>query len=271
MPKSLKLLPKPVQKTIHKFALSSKYRILGSNSIRGMIFPSDFDVEVNVNKSTRADALANELQTKIKNIDKDIIFLEFKAGLDKNRTPLKWTKQEVLNGFKCDKSLAEALTENTIIKLDLIIPIGNTYADVGQVYKYKQDTQTNEDIEKELEVDIDEYKSTNKLKALKRLYSVLSFEPTKNKASLDELEVFFNSIVGYANKIKSDLEIIIRLLEHGKTIKQLKPFIEDIEVRLGNIAKIKVKLITKADIERTTQNLQRYINNKSEREVKKFI
>jgi predicted nucleotidyltransferase len=270
MPKSLKLLPKPVQKTIHKFALSSKYRILGSNSIRGMIFPSDFDVEVNVNKSTRADALANELQTKIKNMDKDIIFLEFKAGLC-DGMPMKWTKQEVLAGSKCGKSLAEALMENTIIKLDLIIPIGNTYADVGQVYKYKQDTQTNEDIEKSMETEIDEYKKTNKLKALKRLYSVLSFEPTKNKKSLDELEVFFNSIVGYANKIKSDLEIIIRLLDHGKTIKQLKPFIEDIEVRLGNIAKIKVKLTNKEDIQRTVQNLQRYINNKSEREVKKFI
>ena len=270
MPKPISLLPKPVQKTIHHFALSSKYRILGSNSIRGMIYGSDFDVEVKVAKTTRAEVLANELQTKIKNMNKDAIFLEFKAGLCDD-IPMKWTKQEVLAGFKCDKSLAESLTEDTIIKLDLIIPIGNTYVDIGEVYKYKQDNQTNEDIEKDLEADIDEYKSTNKLKALKRLYSVLSFEPTKNKASLDELEVFFNSIVGYANKIKSDLEIIIRLLEHGKTIKQLKPFIEDIEVRLGNIAKIKVKLTTKADIQRTITNLQRYINNKSEREVKKFI
>jgi hypothetical protein len=235
-----------------------------------MIYPSDFDVEVSVKKSTRADVLANELQKRIKNIDKDVIFLEFKAGLCEGKQ-MKWTKQEVLAGSKCDKSLAEALTEDTIIKLDLVIPIGNTYADIGQVYQYRQDTQTNEEIELELEADIDEYKSTNKLKALKRLYSVLSFEPTKNKKSLDELEEFFNSIVGYANKIKADLEIILRLLEHGKTIKRLKPFIEDIEVRLGNIARIKVKLTTKADIERTIANLQRYINTKSIVQVKKFL
>jgi predicted nucleotidyltransferase len=270
MPKSITLLPKKVQKTIHSFALSSKYRILGSNSIRGIIFPNDVDVEVKVAKTTRAEALAKHLQSKIKNIDKDTIFLEFKTGLC-DGIPMKWSKQEILNGSKCDKSLAEALTEDTIIKLDLIVKVGETYIDVGQVYKYKQDNQTNEDIEKDLEADIDEYKKTNKLKALKRLYSVLSFEPIKNKKSLDELEDFFNSIVGYANKIKSDLEIIIRLLEHGKTMKQLNPFIEDIEVRLGNIAKIKVKLTNKEDIKRTITNLQRYINNKSEREVKKFI
>ena len=235
-----------------------------------MIYPSDVDVEVSVKKSKREEALANELQKKIKNMDKDTIFLEFKAGLCDGK-PMKWTKKEVLAGSKCGKSLAEALTEDTIIKLDMIVKIGETYADVGQVYKYRQDTQTNEDIEKDLEADIDEYKKTNKLKALKRLYSVLSFEPVKNKASLDELEDFFNSIVGYANKIKSDLEIIIRLLEHGKTMTELKPFIEYCAVRLGNIARLKVKLSSKADIQRTIMNLQKYINDKSINEVKKFI
>lgn len=271
MPKPLKLLPKAVQKNIHNFALSSKYRILGSNSIRGIIFPSDFDVEVSVDKSTRADALAHELQIRIKDLDdKDAIFLELKAGLCDGKQ-IKWTKEEVLAGSKCGKSLAEALTENTIIKLDMIIKIGETYADIGQVYKYRQDIQTNEELEKELEADIDEYKGSNKLKALKRLYSVLKFEPTKNKVSLDELEDFFNSIVGYANHIKSNLEIIIRLLEHGKKLKDLRPFIDDCRVRLGNIARLKVKLTTKADIQRTIANLQRYINDKSEVEVKKFI
>ena len=270
MTKSLSLLPKAVQKNIHKFALSSKYRILGSNSIRGLIFPSDVDVEVSVKKSKREEVLAQHLQSKLKNMNKDAIFLEFKAGLC-DRTPMKWDKQEVLAGSKCGKSLAEALTEDTIIKLDMIVKIGETYADVGIVYKYKQDNQTNEDIEKDLEADIDEYKSTNKLKALKRLYSVLSFEPTKNKKSLDELEVFFNGIVGYANKIKADLEIIVRLLEHGKTIEQLQPFIDDIVVRLGNIARLKVKLSNKTNIKRTIQNLQKYINDRSIVEIKKFL
>jgi predicted nucleotidyltransferase len=270
MPKSLKLLPKPVQKSIHHFSLSSKYRILGSNSIRGMIYPSDIDVEVSVDKSTRADALAHELQSRVKNMDKDVIFLEFKAGLC-DGVPMKWSKSEVLAGSKCGKSIAEALTENTIIKLDLIVPVGETYSDVGEVYMYKQHKMSNEELEKELEADIDEYKGSNKLKALKRLYSVLKFEPTKNKVSLDELEDFFNSIVGYANKIKSDLEIIIRLLEHGKKLKDLRPFIDDCRVRLGSIARLKVKLTTKADIQRTIANLQRYINDKSEVEVKKFI
>ena len=270
MPKPMDLLPKKVSKTIHHFSLSSKYRILGSNSIRGMIYPSDFDIEVKVSKNTRADALAKKLQYKVKYMDKSVIFLEFKAGLFEGK-PMKWTKEEVIKGVKNGKSLAEALTEDTIIKLDLIIPIGETYADVGEVYQYRQDKQTNEDIEKDLEADIDEYKSTNKLKALKRLYSVLSFEPTKNKASLDELETFFNSIVGYANKIKADLEIIIRLLDHGKTMTELKPFIEDCAVRLGNIARLKVKLSSKENIKRTIMNLQRYINDKSIVEVKKFL
>lgn len=270
MPKPMDLLPKKVSKTIHNFSLSSKYRILGSNSIRGMIYPSDVDVEVKIAKTTREEALANELQTKIKNMDKDAIFLEFKAGLC-DGVPMKWNKKEVLAGSKCGKSLAQSLTENTIIKLDMIIKIGETYADVGQVYQYRQTKQTNEDIEKDLEADIDEYKKTNKLKALKRLYSVLSFEPVKNKTSLDELETFFNSIVGYANKIKSDLEIIIRLLEHGKTMTELKPFIEDCAVRLGNIARLKVKLTSKADIQRTITNLQRYINDKSIVEIKRFL
>ena len=270
MTKALSLLPKAVQKNIHKFAVSSKYRILGSNSIRGLIYGSDFDVEVSVKKSKREEALANELQKRVKNMNKDAIFLEFKAGLCDGKQ-MKWTKEEVLAGSKCGKSLAEALTENTIIKLDMIIKIGETYADVGQVYQYRQDKQTNEDIEKDLEADIDEYKSTNKLKALKRLYSVLSFEPTKNKASLDELETFFNSIVGYANKIKADLEIIIRLLDHGKTMTELKPFIEDCAVRLGNIARLKVKLSSKENIKRTIMNLQRYINDKSIVEVKRFL
>jgi hypothetical protein len=306
MPKKLSLIPKNVAKNIEHFSLSQKYRILGSNSIRGLIYPSDFDVEVKVPNETRSNTLAKHLQNKVKTM-KDSIFIELKCGLDhrfvdgyenapnaykiriKNANTreekdklirdlyvLRWSKKDVLRG-KIElidgmyKSLADCLEDNSIIKLDLIIPIGDTYAELGEVYKYRQDKETFDDLESALENDVEEYKGKEKLKALKRLFSILKLAPTENKKHIKELEDFFNSEVGYANKIRSDLMIVLTLLENGKTISQLSPFIEDLKVRLGNIARIKVELGTKKDIEDTIERLRLFINHHSEEVVKRFI
>ena len=45
MKKNISMLPQPVQNAIHMFDLHGKTSMIGSNSIRGNLFGSDYDIE----------------------------------------------------------------------------------------------------------------------------------------------------------------------------------------------------------------------------------
>jgi hypothetical protein len=156
---------------------------------------------------------------------------DFKCGIDSNNESLHWTKKEVLNNKKLllNKSyitLEEAIQQKSTIKIDVISYINNTFIEISENYYIKLKNNSNFN-EKELnetniinsikESEKEELKDDNFNKALKRQFS-WRYAKNKDDPKLKELEQFFNSDIGILNKTRSDLDVLILLLEKVKDI-----------------------------------------------------
>ena len=77
--KSLKEINNNTADVIHKFALTSKVKFLGSNSKKGVLYPSDFDLFSPIKEDS--SALAKHFQQVFKKPFKYL--MEFKCGKNK--------------------------------------------------------------------------------------------------------------------------------------------------------------------------------------------
>ena len=298
--KKTSILPKPLQKVIHKYAVHGNYKLVGSSATRGNLYWSDLDVETHL--TGRADALADKFMKVAREKD-DVIWIELKTGLDdrlnteskimnapyvsasdkktlkklsglekeefiRNFYILRWSRKEVAQGWKellggQQKTLVDAVQDDTILKLDLVVPKGNQLYDLSEMYFYKQTESSRDEIIKQLEDDLDYYKSSNTFKSLKRLYSILKMNDEEEKMKL--LDDFFNSSTGYLNKIISDLMILDVIPSDFKT----EPYLMDIQIRLGNLAQVPKKLIPMVltNRKKAIEELRKIVN----RESKDFI
>ena len=142
-------------------------------------------------------------------------------------------------------SLEEALLDDTIIKLDIIIPVGDRFAEVSEMYIYKQSTDNNKTITESLANDIEMYRHENSMKSLKRLYSILELN-NANDRRLPKLQEFFNSEYGLLNKCINDLSILLLLTEkHNVPFRQIVSNTQMIKdnISLSSIAS-KEKILT---------------------------
>lgn len=139
---------------------------------------------------------------------------------------LRWTRDDIINGYislidGSKYSLEEALMDDTVIKLDIIIPVGDRFAEVSEMYIYKQSTDNNKTITESLANDIEMYRYENSMKSLKRLYSILELN-NANDRRLPVLQDFFNSEYGLLNKCINDLSILLLLTEkHNVPFRQI--------------------------------------------------
>jgi len=153
---------------------------------------------------------------------------------------LRWKHADVIRGYinLCDGThypLSCAMMDKTTMKIDLIIKVGNQFAEVSENYYIKVGGETNftkqptkKELESDLEEDIQYYSKKDSFKSLKRLFSLLQIEGgKKNKPKMDKLVEFFNGQVGLLNKIKNELGILETLLEQPR-----KPKWEDVEANL---------------------------------------
>lgn len=150
---------------------------------------------------------------------------EDKIKLIRDLFILRWTPHDIINGYVnlvdgSKYSLVDALQDDTIIKLDIIIPVGNMFAEVSENYIYKQEPTDTKQIIKDLSNDIEKYKYKNTMKSLKRLYSIISLKNPNDKRLL-KLEEFFNSQYGLINKVANDLDVLL-LLNEKHTIQWIK-------------------------------------------------
>ena len=299
--KRTSILPKPLQKVIHKYAVNGNYKLVGSSALRGNLFWSDLDIETKL--SGRAEALAERFM-KVAKVKDDVYWIELKAGLDTRldteskilNAPyvssyskkkmkslkgldkeefirsfyiLRWSRHEVARGWKSllgneRKVLSDAVSEDTILKLDLVVPKGDQLYDVSEMYLYKQTESSPEEVLKQLEDDVDYYKASNTFKSLKRLYSILKIkgEETPMKA-LDE---FFNSSTGYLNKIISDLILL-------DAVSGTKAHLMDIQVRLGNLEQVPKRLIPMVltNRKKTIDELRKIVNQESKAFIREHL
>ena len=191
MKKSIDLLPQAVQNAIHSFDLHGKTSIIGSNSIRGNLFGSDYDIEDKLNGSPKQieQWIHNEFHKS------KVLLLELKiqAGNKKFRFNLDTINQP----------LAHLIATSDFFKADLVVPVGDRFAEVS-IHYYRNPVKPKIT---DLEDDVKKYWKTNKMKALKRLFSIYKME---NK-NTDNFTSFFNSEYGLINKCVSDLELLNKI------------------------------------------------------------
>ena len=129
-----------------------------------------------------------------------------------------------MNGYKLlDNNIrfqfVNVFNQKSIIKLDLVLENNNKFIEFSENYYFDMknnksyEQKTNEEIITSLKSDIRYYNHTknNKLKSLKRLYSL--FKLTNNK-NTEIIKKFLNlKMIGSKYKLKSDLEIILLMIE----------------------------------------------------------
>nr|WPF46880.1 MAG: hypothetical protein [Lake Baikal virophage 15] len=178
---------------------------------------------------------------------------------------LRWTRDDIINGYVklidgSKYSFVDSLKDDTIIKLDIIIPVGDRFAEVSEMYMYKQTTDDSKSIIQSLSDDIEKYRHNNSMKSLKRLYSIISLESPNNKR-LSKLEEFFNSEYGLLNKVANDLDVLLLLTEKhnipfDKIVSNLQMLKENIS--LSSVASKKKILM----LNKVTPKNYREITNK---------
>lgn len=196
---------------------------------------------------------------------------------------LRWTRQDIINGFiklidGSKYSLIEALQDNTVIKLDVIIPIGDRFAEVSELYTFLQKVDDNKDIIQSLADDISKFRYNNTMKSLKRLYSIINLENPNDKRLL-VLEKFFNSEYGMLNKAANDMDVLLLLTEKhpniafDKIVSNLQMIKE--QISLSSIASKKQILtldkITPTNYRKIIENMIDYLRGLINPEAKQLL
>ncbi len=247
--KHIQLLNNAIVKEINHFSLRGKSKLVGSNSLRGMLFASDIDVNTDI-KNITPKLIVKYLRLACVEMENTHL-IEFKAGYDKQGEKLRWSREDIKKGVLRGIKLEDAILQKSVVKADLIVRVGNTYEELSLNYFIKIGKQSNfnkqtkEEIQADLEADIDEYYKTNTLKSIKRLYSAMKLEKG-NKEKLKKMESFFNSPVGLENKIKNELDTLLKVidLEPWENIYQC---LQGIKQELGNLSSISTNKLIKID------------------------
>lgn len=184
---------------------------------------------------------------------------------------LRWTRDEIIAGHKklidgTNYSLVDALQDPTMIKIDIVIPVGDRYCEVSEIYLYKDIPDDKKDIIQRLADDIEKYKHSNSMKACKRLYSIISLENPNDK-KLSKLEELFNSQYGMLQKIANDFDLLLLLLEKypnipfDKIVSNVQMLKENIS--LSSIASkkqiLKLNKINKTNYRKIIKNMIEYL------------
>ena len=221
--KSLISYPNYLKNIFSIVSLNHDYNIVGTSSVRGMLYASDYDlnmylIEHDTKEKTinYIDSNFNKLFHKIDN-DDNIYFIDFKiAGLH-------WTMDELLRGYKGNVKFKSGLSSDDIIKLDIIARLNyGEFAEISMIYNLEFDEKTQDEhhdstiskIKDNIHVEIKDYLAEhNYFKALRRLFSLYKLTESKH---IDILFKFFNGDMGILNKVKSNIDIYYQLTEHYK-------------------------------------------------------
>jgi len=133
---------------------------------------------------------------------------------------------------------------------------------------------------KELKEDVEYYKHNNTMKSMKRFYSLLT-TMNKDKKKQKELVKYFNSPIGYINKIKNDLEFLLELTEkHNIEWDKIKRNLQMLKDNLANSALPSDALILqfnnlsqsnyKSKIKKIIDRLQTIINDVSKKYLRQI-
>jgi uncharacterized protein YktA (UPF0223 family) len=209
--------------------------IIGSYSDVNLKYFSDVDSQEFLSTSKSYQEILESFQDKIKKILAlpNLFIIDFKLGF-LDGLPLKWSVKEILLGKKYVDGriikFVDALSQESIIKLDVILLIKDKLVEISTNYYFDFDdrgqTYPNFDIDRTKQNILFEYsklKAVNFYKALKRLYSYYKLvfntsdrtgvEMVKVVRTLDALRKIFNSKLGLLNKQLSGMKTLHDLIK----------------------------------------------------------
>ena len=182
---------------------------------------------------------------------------------------LRWKPRDVKRGWVkmidgTKRYLKDAVLDKTILKIDLLGQVGNQFVEVTENYTIKtKDGKnntvrlSNDEIEEDFEDEIQYYSRKDSFKALKRLFSLLQHDGKDiHKKALDQLVDFFNSQVGYLNKIRNELKILVEILSQDfrkVKWKDVEENLQYIKEQISNIYKIPINSSVFSDIDDMTE------------------
>lgn len=232
--------PDDIVNVFNTLTISGKYQIIGSASLEKIKYSSDYDLQEFINKKGNniLDNIYNHFKQKFIECkkNKNYFITDFKCGIDNEGEPIRWSYNDMMVGKAGDLTFQEALIQKSTVKLDLIVLIDGIFTEFSENYYFKLNKKTtyynDDNIGTSIKKSLNEYiYMGNYWKALKRLFSLLINDKSKNKAELTKLIDFFNSNVGLINKCKNELDILLAVIDQ----KFRKPKIDDI---FYNITKI---------------------------------
>lgn len=208
---------------------------------------------------------------------------------------LRWSAKDVSEGRirlidGSYRSLRDCLLDKTTAKVDLILKVGDQFAEISENYYIRADKHTNYDetelksgnILKSLEEDIHYYSKVNSFKALKRLFSLFKFNPKLHRNEIRELVSFFNGQVGYVNKIKNELAILRTILTNSfrkvpwidvrNNLQFIKEQISTVyEIPVENHVSHQIDACTPTNVLATIKTLEDYFAAKVNQHSKDFL
>jgi hypothetical protein len=218
----------PTLKDIFNIVKFSHIEVIGSKADTDLRYFSDIDLQEFVKTDkTHTDILKffQDIFVEV-NETPNVYITDMKAGFYSGK-PLKWSYNEIMQGFKrFDNKLKitfqSALTQDSVIKLDLVAFLDGEYIEITTNYYFDFEDRnktfrelSEEELKKKLLYDARILKSeSNIYKSLKRLYSY--YELVGNKKGKKELLKLFNSPVGHLNKLDNSLKTISLLINNDK-------------------------------------------------------
>jgi hypothetical protein len=216
-------------------SISHKYRIVGSASIRNILYSSDYDTNEQVfnPKNSKSQSLEYIYEMFLKKFqyaskrENRTYIIDFKCGIDDEGKALRWNYEDMKKGYKIVKGVQyDFLTSilqppPNMVKIDVISFLNGRYIEMSDIYNIKIGNeknfklQTKEDIQKNIMNEAEELiKEGNYYKALKRIFSnrKIGSNNTIDK-KIEKIIDFLNSDIGIIGKSKSDLDVLIDLLE----------------------------------------------------------
>ena len=255
-------------------SISKKYKIIGTASIKNILYSSDYDMNEYVmnpkhTQSTSLEYIYNLFLKKFEYAEKRenrTYIMDFKCGIQENGEPLRWNYEDMKRGYKIINkvtydflhSLMEA--PPNLVKLDVISFLNGRFMDMSEIYNIKIGKLRNykllskESILLNIKKESEELKAQgNYYKALKRIFSMRRLQEKNHiNKKTREIVALFNSDIGIIGKSKSDLDILIDVMK--KYPKRVYP--ADIK---SNIQLIKYFLsyVTTIPMERIIEQLDR--------------
>ena len=264
--------------------------LIGSNSIRNMLYSNDYDLNADIGITDSVSVLHSIYEEflgifKKARASSDYYILDFKCGMYEGE-PIRWSYQDMVRGSV--KRGVKAITfeecllmDDNIIKLDLCYIYNDVFTDINCLYNLyiiknkeelkREKAKAEKTVGKSLREEITELeKNKEYFKALKRYFSLGIVE---GKIDEDVLELL-NSSFGIMYKVTSFLKLVIEMIEQDfkpvsidvvrDNLEYIKQFASHItSIKVDSYLKRLIKVIKMDSLKKMKVALEKLVNDMS--------